>query len=347
MSEQDLNVSKKDPKEKDPDKWKMHLLDTSVPLEHDAARILTTRGFSITSHPYLRSDRSVGGVEKENSIDLRGVKMHGPTTIVHPPAALDVLVECKYRHRGMRWLFIQEPAARHDSIQNAVIDVDLFSSLFVTDVWTNDHPVVPVCYSYVELGEKMRNNDASEARDSHIKHGVRQLQYAVPSLVTMRARWTITRRLNENYPFFFALVLVTNATLMVVSPEFGISTVENAHSVQSLGKEVPCLLLSQALGPDFYSHAQRELPVLTALTATNNLRAVEEHRAANAGLPDWLQPSDVISRIAADGGEFEQLADCTNIVVVNVNALSMALEALDKAFRRKVDSLKTQPLRTW
>lgn len=347
MTEQDLNDSDKDPKAKDPNKWKMHLLSTSVPLEHDAARILVRRGFSITSYPYLRSDRSVGGVEKENSIDVRGVKVHGPTTIVPPPAALDLLVECKHRHHGMRWLFIQEPAARHDSIQNAVIDVDLFSSLFVTDVWTDDGPVVPVCYSYVELGEKTKDSDPSDARDSAIKRGVRQLQYAVPSLITMRARWAITRPLDENYPFFFALVLVTNATLMVVSPEFGVDSVKNAPSVQSLGNEVPCLLLSQALGPDFYSHAQRELPVLTALTATNNLRAVEKHRAANAGLPDWLQPSGVISRIAADGGQFERLADCTNVIVVNINALSVTLEALDTAFRRKVDLLKAQPLRTW
>jgi hypothetical protein len=320
--------------------WKKHLLESSMPLEQDAARILTRRGFNITSYPYLRSDRSVGGIDKENSIDVRGVKTYGPTTIVHPPAALDVLIECKYRSRGIRWIFLQEPAARHDSIQNAVIDVDLFSSLFVTDVWTNDGPVVPVCYAYVELGEKMKD-------DAKIKHGVRQLQYAVPSLITMRARWATSRRLDENYPFFFALVLVTNATLMVGCPEFGVSSVEDGEAIESLGTEVPCLLLSQTLGPDFYSHAQRELPVLTALTATNNLRAVEERRAANAGLPNWLQPSGVVSRIAADGGEFEELADCTKIVVVNIDALSTTLEALDKAFRRKVDLLKTQPLRTW
>lgn len=347
MTTHDANVSEKDAGANDPDKWKMRLLGTSVPLEHDAARIMADRGFNISSYPYLRSDRSVGGVEKENSIVLRGVKAYGPTTIVHPPAALDVLVECKYRHHGTRWLFIQEPAARHDSIQNALIDVDLFSSLFVTDVWTNDGPVVPVCYSFVELGEKTKNDDTPKARGSEIKHGVRQLQYAVPSLVTMRARRAITRRLDENYPFFFALVLVTNAILMVVSHEFGVAAVKNATSIESLGKQVPCLLLSQALGPDFHSHAQQELPVLTELTVTSHIRAVEERRGANAGLPEWLQPSGVIARIAADGAEFEQLADCTNIIVVNIDALKTGLDALDKAFRRKVDSLKTQPLRTW
>ncbi|HEY2093797.1 MAG TPA: hypothetical protein VGJ81_18145 [Thermoanaerobaculia bacterium] len=343
---EDLSDTHDAAKEIEPPKWKKNLLRSSLPLEHDAARILSRRGFSLASQPYSRVEN---GIEKEFSIDLRGVKTHGPSAVVHPPAALDVLVECKYRHRGMNWLFLQEPAARRDSIQNAVQGVDLFSPRFATASWFDDATQVPECYSYAEIGEAVTGDDSSGktgGRESQIKRGVRQLQYAMPSLITLRARWSIVRALEENYPFFFVLILLTNAKLLVGSSDFGVKSVEDADGVVNLGQEVPFLLLSANLGPDFYAHARRQLPSLAAIAGTKNMKLVEESRAKHA-MPNWLQPSGVISRIAADGADYEEIADCMRILVVNIDAFDNVLAAIDQAFKRKVGSVKDEPLRTW
>lgn len=335
--------------ERDPDRWKKHLLRSSVPLEHDVARVLSARDFNVATYPYLRADN---GVEKEFSIDVRGVKTYGPSRYAHPPSVLDVLIECKHRDPGMKWLFLQHPRSKRSGIQTAIQDVDLFSTQFVQDVWWFDPETsVPECYSGLEIGDTIGGDEQGgrrkgDVRISQILHGVRQLQYAFPSLITLRARWLASHPMPEKFPFFFVPILLTNAPLVVAKSDFGEETVKQAKSLSELGDETDCLILSASVGPDFYTHAQQQLRMLSGLAKTPTIKAVEQQRM-KAGMPEWVQPSAVIERIQFDGGQFDEIAEFSNILIVNVAALDRVLDVLDGAFKRQVNSVKETPIVTW
>jgi hypothetical protein len=328
--------------------WKKHLLRTSIPLEYQAARALTQQGFSVSAYPYSRLDN---GTEKEFSVDVRGVTSYGPPEIPHPPAALDVLVECKHRDRGATWLFLPQPNGKSCGLHEALQYVDLFSPLFVHDVWWFDETYqTKFCYAGAEIGvsadSEEKKQSSERTRESQLKHGVRQLQYALPSIVTLRARWVAFHDLDENFPFFFVPILLTNASLIIAKPDFGVPAVEAAKSLEEIGEVVSYLIWAAALGPDFHTHAQRQIGNLSTLTKTSRMKAIEERRAA-AGVPQWLQPSSVMGQIADDGAAAENIADFTKVIVTNVNAFPAVIRMVTLAFQRMVKSAKLQPLVKW
>jgi hypothetical protein len=319
--------------------WKKHLLKTSVPLEHEAARVLSQAGFNVSaSFPYYRND---GGVEKEFSVDVRGVLGYEP-----PGCVFDVLVECKYRDQATTWLFLPQPRRQSKQIHEAIQDVDLFSPRFVHGGYSlDDNDTVPVCYSAVEVGggDAAGADGKGRALDSQLRHGVRQLQYALPPLLALRVRWVTFQRPEENYPFFFVPILLTNARLMVAHHDFGLEAVERAENLDSLGNIESRVIWSSELGPDFDMHCQRHLADLPRLAQTKNMKAVEEQRKS-AGLADWLQPSAVVSRIAVDGRVATDIAEYTEVLVVNLEALPHVIARLRVAFENRAKSLKTKPL---
>ena len=323
--------------------WKKHLLRTSVPLEHEATRILSQGGFSVSAdYSYNRMD---GGVEKEFSVDVHGVTSHEHHCV------LDVLVECKYRERGTTWLFLPEPEARSSGLHEAIQAVDLLSPRFVHDRWwASEEAKAPVCYTGVEVGNAAQKPEdptgKNRALESQLRHGLRQLQYALPALVAFRAWRAVLHPPDENFPFFFVPILLTNAELIVSRPDFGMLAVESAETLRDLGSHVPYLVWSADLGPDFYIHCQRQLKDLRALASTENMKAVEERRAA-AGIPTWLQPSDVAQQIIFDGSRTEGVAEFTDVVVVHIESLAQVIKTINAAFVRMATSLKDEPLVQW
>jgi hypothetical protein len=326
-------------------KWKPHLLRTSVPLEHEAARVLSLGGFNVSAaYPYTRID---GGFEKEFSVDVRGVRGHEAPGSARIGCVLDVLIECKYRQRDNTWLFLPEPKARTVQLSESIQDVDLLSARFVRPtIAFKEESKVQVCYAAVEVGDSDPDENGGKkprAYGSELRHGVRQLQYALPALLALRARWTASRSLDANFPFFFVPILLTNAKLVVAHHDFGISKVENAETLEDLGTVVSRVLWSSELGPDFDVHCQRQLATLPALLQTKNMKSVEERRKA-AGLADWLQPSAVAARLQFDGSAATELAEFTNVLVVTLDALTSVLDEIRIAFEDLARSVSDTPL---
>jgi hypothetical protein len=133
---------------------------------------------------------------------------------------------------------------------------------------------------------------------------------------------------------------------MVAEHQFGVDAVEKAESLQDLGGDVPCLMLMSSVGPDFYSHALQQLSTVNAFMHIQNMKTVEDRRRS-VGLPDWLQPSAVLSRISFDAVNLDEIAEFTKVLVVNIDAFNAVLSVIDAAFKRKVDSVKDQPNITW
>lgn len=326
--------------------WKKHLLRTSVPLEHEAALILSSNGFSVSAdYSYSRLD---AGIEKEFSVDVRGVIGTGPADRFQRECLMDVLIECKYRDRGTTWLFLPQPKYPTCKLSEGLQSVDLFSPKFVHDLWLSDNLEVPECYSAVEVGSARHEDEKAKGRalESQLKHGLRQLQYALPSLIMLRARVAALIPVEENFPFFFAPILVTNATLVVAHASFGIESVEAAQSLADVGNEVPCLIWTADVGPDFYQHCQRQLAPLVQFVGTPSMRTIEARRKA-AREASWLLPSVLAQRIAVDSTDSIHLAEFKNVIVVNVAHLAGVLAYLSRVLTHRAETLKDEPVVKW
>jgi hypothetical protein len=181
------------------------------------------------------------------------------------------------------------------------------------------------------------------AAESQLRHGVRQLQYALPALVALRARWVALQNPEQNYPFFFLPILLTNATLVIAKHDFSIHAVESAENLAQLGTVVPRLIWSSPLGPDFNLHCQNQFSAFTALVQTKNIKAVEERRRA-AGVASWLQPSRVAALLAVDGSAAGNLAEFTDVLVVQIDSFREVLESSRRAFEDMAKNVKEKPL---
>jgi hypothetical protein len=337
---EDVRVSDRD------NNWKKHLLRTSVPLEHEVARILSNQEFSVSAdYSYHRIDN---GVDKEFSVDVRGVKGSGSPTTRGRECLLDVLVECKYCVRDTTWLFLPQPKYAISRLRDGLAAVDLFSPKFVHDLRADDDPTVTECYSAVEVGMSggTDENSKGKALDSKLRRGARQLQYALPSLIMLRARVAALLPIEDTLPFFFSSLLVTNASLVIADATFGVAAVETAKSLSELGEEVPYLIWSADLGPDFYHHCQRQFAGLTQFAKTEPMRAIEAKRKA-AREASWVLPSALARRIALDPTDAIHIANFKNVIVVNILHLDKVLTFLGYAFHRLANALKDEPLVKW
>lgn len=98
-------------------KWKSGLLSSSLPLEYEAAKTLTAKGFPVEAD-YLFGRENEAGIATDNSVDIlaRGFPpFKDPNRI---DGTVSLLVECKYRVRDTKWLFFQDPnlAAHYSKI---------------------------------------------------------------------------------------------------------------------------------------------------------------------------------------------------------------------------------------
>lgn len=328
--------------------WQKHLLRSSVPLEYEVAKIVAAEGFGVSAdYSYHRVD---GGVDKEFSVDVRGVKGAGGAGERGEQCLLDLLLECKYRERGTSWLFLPVPTGHSERFDSALQSIDYFSLKFVHPILSLNELRVKDCYSAVEVGTRLADDDSSgrkgRAIESHLRHGARQLQYALPSLVALRAEMAGLLPPQQTFPFFFAAIIVTNAPLIVADTTFGINAVESASEHIDVGVEVPFLLWSADLGPDFDKHCQRQLANLELVASSKHISVIEAHRRS-VGEAAWMLPSALAKTIPADASRIRHLANFEKIIVANVAHLATVLRLIDKSFSTMASTLRDEPFVKW
>jgi hypothetical protein len=294
--------------------------------------------------------------EKEPSVDISAftsVKVEHANV----DCTLDVLVECKYRHPGVTWLFLPDPNQSPFSFLASVLQrSDRFSPWFVHDLSWDRGGTLPVCYKGLEIGfgrsGAQRNGSDGEsdggekAFDSQIRHGVKQLQFAVPSLVMSRIANSSYRSLDKLAPFFFACVLVTTADLVVTNKDFSRSEVEKAKSPYDLGQKVGALTFIPSRGPEFDEHARRTFSALTRHVTSESMQAVEQMRR-NAGEFEFDLPSHLARRVANEGSTAVAISGLSAIMICNMRDLTTSVEFIVDHFRSSAASITAEPPFKW
>lgn len=211
-------------------KWKPKLLSSSLPLEYEVAKALVSVDFSV--HSDFSYHRAQQGHDIEWSVDIRAIRQ----TLVVPGAkrgcSFDLLVECKHRTRQSAWFFVPEPNGRMAPQQYDVVrGVEEFTPWFLTDpAWYTSNFDLPVCYKGAEIDLSSGN-----VQDTELRHGLSQLQFAIPPLLARRIATPGTSfGVVDNTPFFFSALLVTNAPLIVAGADLDTNRVERAEHLSDL-----------------------------------------------------------------------------------------------------------------
>lgn len=231
-------------------KWKHNLLSSSVPLEFEIAKALVSNGFSITpDYTYSRND---SGITKDFSVDMKASAywpFYDPNQI---KLELDILVECKYRSKNTKWLFLPEinkPDFSNVTLGHTLRVVDNFSPYFVSSVPSYEFEMeVSHCYKGIEI-----KSDGS-VYGTELVHGVRQMQYALPQLLYNNILFNLGSHWDDKVPFVLSTIMVTTADLYVVKRRKGLKDFEKVGDIQEIAVEVPFLLFFSDYGPDFESH---------------------------------------------------------------------------------------------
>ncbi|MGN2248338.1 hypothetical protein ACFWZ3_16790 [Frateuria sp. GZRR35] len=312
----------------DSHKWKSKLVSSSVPMEFEIAKTLVALGFSVSSdYAYARDD---SGVVKDFSVDLHATAYAPFGRSDRVEAQLNLLVECKQRRESVRWLFFPDPNIPDFSpvaLGRTLSKTDEFSYAFFPSNATADFDDDAVhCYKAVEIDEA-----DGRVYDAEIRHGLLQLQYGLPRLVSDTALFGLHCHPADNAPFMNCAILVTSAKLMVADPSLTRSKIEAANDIGEFSREIPYLVMYVDVGPDFQKHCSREFGVLGRVSEAV-LSELDSYRSKR-GEYDFKLPSRV-ARSLASGDPSELIPRFTQLVVCS----EAGFPALVDAIKRSVGS---------
>lgn len=258
----------------DSNKWKPKLLSSSVPMEYVVAKELVQQGFAVnTDYTYSRYD---AGIEKDFSVDIHATG-YPPFNTDRLLATVELLVECKHRQRGNKWLFfpdVNEPGMSPFTLGYTVRAVDCFSWMFLpkdSTVVFDEEAIF--CMKGVEVDLSNGN-----VYDSEIKHGLLQLQYALPRLLTESVRHNIHNDRGENLPIFLCPILLTTAPILVTKSSVSIEAVEAAESLDDIAAPARWVVVHSDTTPDFDRHRIRECTPLATLADGPWLKEIDSFR---------------------------------------------------------------------
>lgn len=208
--------------------WKKALLESNMPLEFEASRVLVSRWFSVNADfKYVWSDSEAF---KDAAVDLHAVSALVFANRQEAEARIELLVNCESRHPDILWVFLPDPNRPEFSPRRsgaALRVIDQFSPFVISpDPSAAFEAGLTLYFQGVEI-----DAGTGEAPRSSYKKRLSQLQNALPRLFTENALGCLTGPPPENLPFLFCPVLLTTAPLYVIQREVELANIQAAESV--------------------------------------------------------------------------------------------------------------------
>lgn len=317
--------------------WKSKLISSSLPFEFEAAKILIAHDFVTTSdYTYSRDDL---GVIKDFSVDLRARDKTPFTTTEKNTAELNLLVECKQRNPNIKWLFL--PEINHLDLSPVVTGVtirviDEFCKNFLPINSTIDFDCKgPFCYKGIEIDEKSGN-----VFDSELKHGISQLQYALPRLISQCIRFHAVGFPEDNIPFFICPILLTSSELYILNRDVEINNIKSATSLNDIAEKVPFLVYYSDYGPDFEKHCMKEFSMIKNLKGDKRIYDLEQY-LKKIGYDDLRLPANLIDRLC-DCDRYDLTRFFTQFVICSIDTFPSLLMKIKYVVSKATEEISSK-----
>jgi hypothetical protein len=235
--------------------WKDALLKTSLPLEYVVAEQLSDLGFGIQGeYHYLRLNGQ--GIPTEFSIDIWAVN-HLFKNNLGIWAGLNYLIECKYCHPGIKWLFARHTKSDTEHLLEGstvyTLDKLCTRQIFDKGPICNLAKKFPICFKGVELHQK-------DATSQNIERGRSQLRYGMPRLAIHLSEIQMMCFHDEELHIeFICPMLVTTAELFVLKNGLGLNDFRDVNELSEIASEVPALILTNPYSHLFEDYADNML----------------------------------------------------------------------------------------
>ena len=315
-------------------KWKDALLRTSLPLEYLVAEQLSDLRFGIQGeYYYLRPNEQ--GIPTEFSIDIWAV-----TELIQKKhrmwANINYLIECKYCHPGITWLFA--PHTKSDTEHlfegSTVYTLDKLCTRQIFDkrpIW-NLAKKFPICFKGVEIHQK-------DATSQNIERGRSQLRYGTIRLAIHLFETQMSTFHDEDlYIEFICPMLITTAELFVLKNGLGLNDFRNVNELSEIAYEVPALILANPFSQVFEDYADEIIKNIHSTYPTIDERIEQLDGILNKinGESEDHKSARVPISISFD---FDIREIARRILIVNYNSIEVIDNLLRKTIIRSGKSL--------
>jgi hypothetical protein len=257
--------------------WKAHLESSGLPLEYEIAKILVSKDFPvIADYTYERDNETGQPIDRSIDIHATAYTPLGDPHVVD--GTLHLLVECKRRQDGTKWLFLPDVNIGDTSYIYYGCAVHVYDdcSAYVVDKSPSYKftETTPCCYKGIEL----RQGDKGGAYDNELKRGLDQLRYAMPLVLTTAIMHSLMGHRDDNHPFILCPIMVTDAELYVLHKGFTAAKLRAATDLKELGKPVPFLITYSGYGPDFATHCTKTSKHMLDYIKHENVAEIDDTR---------------------------------------------------------------------
>lgn len=298
--------------------WKDALLKSSLPLEHLIAQKLLRQKFMVWGeYSYVRQNEE--NLDTEFSIDVRATQVFQKRKEFW--SELNLLVECKYSHPNVKWVFAPHP----DEFAglSPLNKYEELSTRAITDtsrLYDFSRELL-CCNRGVILHE-------SDAYAQGVFHGLFQLRYAsLQQAIDLVQIWATVLHDEELLIGFVCPILVTTASLYVLKANKTLQHFQNASALDQVARPVRALIVDQANTPQTTRHIATSLKKLHTECPKLRTRLDQLSMARKA-----LKPGKK-GFYTADDFEDNLETAMRSVLVVNFDAFDQVVRSLRESVR--------------
>ncbi|MCZ0930279.1 hypothetical protein L0636_07560 [Halomonas janggokensis] len=319
-------------------KWKSKLLSSSVPMEYEVAKFLVSKKFAVDSE-FSYSRVSDDGV-KDFSVDLSATKYFNFDEGKEIPATLTMLVECKHRQRSSKWLFFQDPNDPEMSqfvLGYSLRCVDDFSyEILNRDICSQFDNDVFYCMKGIEVDMSEKGN----VHEAEIKHGLSQLQYSIPDFIFSHISHSLNGHKDDNTPFFYMPVLLTNSELYVAKPDVSSSVIEESDDIEDFAEKVDYLVVGLGIAPELEKHSSKVFSQFIDELPEENLKDVENFRLF-AGEYPGRSPIKILENLAFNIDRSRSFEYYSQVVVCSMKGFESLIDKVGSIANESLSNLNS------
>jgi hypothetical protein len=307
--------------------WKDALLRSGVPLEADVKRYLEKRGCIVNfEFSYLKPDEHE--VERQFSCDI-------DAAYVRPAHFISLLVECKYRHQGVQWVFVPRDYGGPDEFDPNLFmhPFDHFVSAEFPFSGLFPRRLAPCCSKGIEI-----TNDG--ANEKSIDQALAQLAFAFAPKVADACEHQVMRLLGGEIIFYHVPVIVTTAELFRLKDEVSIETIRAAKSLEGVATKHDCLVHSYTAGIELRRYSEKAMEELRrklgdqTLTKSLSTFTNDLDHFFDVIVGHYCPAAVIVISVAGGWGAFDQLFTYMDELIDPSPALRAELAAQTEKFAK-------------